>query len=263
MDQKAATRRNSSQSLPEGVEIRAGKRRESLRVTFTFNSERCRETLDIPVTPANIKYAGNLRGEIKNRIERGTFVYEEHFPDSRIVKISGDQSYRISETPEKQRSRLAAKQRIVTVNERHLRSLNSRSKEQILATSRFSPVDHCGVYFLIIDEEIAYVGQSTNIHRRVSEHFRDSKRDGISFDSYTYVLCKPSELDALEAIYIEKFAPEWNVRAPYSGMICRLVQGAAMGQSTPNNTALNILEQKTKTAEEARKHNKVRRLKAV
>lgn len=83
VDQKAATRRNSSQSLPEGVEIRAGKRRESLRVTFTFNGERCRETLDIPVTPANIKYAGNLRGEIKNRIERGTFDYSEFFPESK------------------------------------------------------------------------------------------------------------------------------------------------------------------------------------
>lgn len=83
MDQKAASRRNSSQSLPEGVEIRSGKRRESLRVTFTFNGERCRETLDIPVTPANIKYAGNLRGEIKNRIERGTFDYAEMFPSSK------------------------------------------------------------------------------------------------------------------------------------------------------------------------------------
>ena len=83
MDQKAATRRNSSKSLPEGVEIRVGKRRESLRVTFTFNGERCRETLDIPVTPANIKYAGNLRGEIKNRIERGTFDYSEFFPESK------------------------------------------------------------------------------------------------------------------------------------------------------------------------------------
>lgn len=35
------------------------------------------------MTPANIKYAGNLRGEIKNRIERGTFDYAEMFPTSK------------------------------------------------------------------------------------------------------------------------------------------------------------------------------------
>lgn len=83
MDQEAAARRDSRQSLPKGVEIRDGKRRSSLRVTFNYNGERCRETLDIEATPANIKYAGKLVGEIENRIARGTFGYAEFFPDSK------------------------------------------------------------------------------------------------------------------------------------------------------------------------------------
>ncbi|MGL6245661.1 Arm DNA-binding domain-containing protein [Pseudomonas sp.] len=83
MDQEAAARRNCGQGLPKGVEIRDGKRRASLRVTFTYNSDRCRETLDIEATPANIKYAGKLVGEIENRIARGTFDYAEFFPNSR------------------------------------------------------------------------------------------------------------------------------------------------------------------------------------
>lgn len=83
MDSQAASRRNGGQSLPEGVEVRSGKRRSSLRITFTFNGERCRETLDIPVSAANIKYASNLRGEILTRIAKGTFSYTEFFPESK------------------------------------------------------------------------------------------------------------------------------------------------------------------------------------
>jgi integrase len=86
MDQEAASRRNRGQGIPKGVEVRDGKRRSSLRVTFTYNGERCRETLDVEATPPNIKYAGKLVGEIENRIERGTFDYSEFFPGSKRAK---------------------------------------------------------------------------------------------------------------------------------------------------------------------------------
>lgn len=49
---------------------------------------RRRETLDIPVTPANIKYAGRLRAEVQNAIERGTFSYEAFFPNSKFAKLT-------------------------------------------------------------------------------------------------------------------------------------------------------------------------------
>lgn len=83
MGQEAATRRHRGQGMPEGVEVRHGARRDSLRITFNFNGDRCRETLEIPVTAANIKYAANLRGEIQSRIAKGTFDYAEFFPNSK------------------------------------------------------------------------------------------------------------------------------------------------------------------------------------
>ena len=65
-----------------------------------------------------------------------------------------------------------------------------------------------GVYFLIKDDEIVYVGQSTNIFARVTSHSRTKE-----FDSFTYEL-KPKatsfELDQLETKYIGKFTPKYN-----------------------------------------------------
>ena len=84
MDTKSPTRRSSN--TPEGVEIRTGSRGERLRVTFYWLGVRRRETLDIPATPANIKYAGRLRAEVLNSIERGTFDYAAYFPNSAIAK---------------------------------------------------------------------------------------------------------------------------------------------------------------------------------
>lgn len=71
-----------SQSLPEGVEVRSG----GIRVTFHYQGRRCRETLKIPATAANIKYAARLRAEVINQIERQTFDYAASFPNSREAK---------------------------------------------------------------------------------------------------------------------------------------------------------------------------------
>ena len=86
MDKPATARRGAN--LPEGVEVRAGARGERLRVCFTWLGERRRETLNIPATPKNITYAGRLRAEVMNAIERGTFNYAEMFPDSKYVKAT-------------------------------------------------------------------------------------------------------------------------------------------------------------------------------
>lgn len=67
-----------------GVEERAG----SLRITFHYRGERCRETLKIPPTPGNKKYAANLRGQILAEIAQGTFDYGRHFPESSRAPLS-------------------------------------------------------------------------------------------------------------------------------------------------------------------------------
>jgi len=76
--------------LSKGVTIRQEEGREpKLRLSFTYMGIHCRETLDLPVTPPNIKYAERLLGEIKNGIERGTFRYADHFPKSTRLKVFG------------------------------------------------------------------------------------------------------------------------------------------------------------------------------
>lgn len=72
--------------MPTGVEIREGQLGRRLRITFIYLGLRRRETLDIPATPANIKYAATLRASVQNAIERGTFDYAEMFPTSKFAE---------------------------------------------------------------------------------------------------------------------------------------------------------------------------------
>jgi hypothetical protein len=63
----------------------------------------------------------------------------------------------------------------------------------------------CGVYFLIKDEQVVYVGQSINITQRIAEHTKTK-----DFDTFTYVQCKREDLNRIEALYITKLKPKYN-----------------------------------------------------
>jgi integrase len=65
-----------------GLEIREA----AIRVSFTWQGQRCRETLDLAPTPANVKYAQRLVEEIKRKIEVGSFDYATYFPNSKRAK---------------------------------------------------------------------------------------------------------------------------------------------------------------------------------
>jgi integrase len=61
-----------------------------IQITFYWNGQRYRPTLKIPPTPANIKYAQRLKGEIERAIGLGTYTLELHyknFPTSRIARV--------------------------------------------------------------------------------------------------------------------------------------------------------------------------------
>jgi hypothetical protein len=62
-----------------------------------------------------------------------------------------------------------------------------------------------GIYFLIKEKEIVYVGQSTNVFLRIAHHM--GARD---FDSWSFVPCKKADLRRREARYIEEFRPIGN-----------------------------------------------------
>lgn len=62
-----------------GVEIHGN----SIRIVFMWRKRRCRETLGLPVTKANIKHAAQLRAAVLHDIKLGKFDYARHFPDSK------------------------------------------------------------------------------------------------------------------------------------------------------------------------------------
>jgi hypothetical protein len=61
-----------------------------------------------------------------------------------------------------------------------------------------------GVYFLIQDSEIVYVGQSTNVMTRLLQH------KNKEWNGWFCVECDMEELTCLEDHYILKFLPKYN-----------------------------------------------------
>jgi hypothetical protein len=65
----------------------------------------------------------------------------------------------------------------------------------------------CGVYFLIKDLSIVYVGKSSNIHQRIATHVQDKAKE---FDRVFILPCPEPECSRLEAHYITRFNPKYN-----------------------------------------------------
>ena len=83
--------------------------------------------------------------------------------------------------------------------------------DEILANSQRLRHTFPGIYFLIRDGEIVYVGQSTcNILERIARHTRDKV-----FDSFTVIhMTSDVDLDRLEAEYVYQLNPEYNKTMP-------------------------------------------------
>lgn len=63
-----------------------------------------------------------------------------------------------------------------------------------------------GVYFLICDSEVMYVGRSADVFYRLSQH----RQAGLKFDAFNVVYAPKERLDELERIYIDALLPKWN-----------------------------------------------------
>lgn len=81
-----------------------------------------------------------------------------------------------------------------------------------------------GVYFLMRGPDIIYVGQSLDVLQRISRH----RREGRSFDAFSYIICPVDGLDELEADYIRALVPEenWSFGNRYRGSTCHTVARA-------------------------------------
>lgn len=62
-----------------------------------------------------------------------------------------------------------------------------------------------GIYFLFNGENVCYIGQSTNIFNRISDHSRDK-----TFTHYGYIECGEAELNDFEKKMIAKYLPDLN-----------------------------------------------------
>lgn len=84
------------------------------------------------------------------------------------------------------------------------------SERDIVSASR--PITKiCGIYFLVRNERVVYVGQTLDIEDRVREHVLHGKR----FDRYYWVKCAPEDRLKLEAVYIKELRPEENFKRPH------------------------------------------------
>jgi hypothetical protein len=69
----------------------------------------------------------------------------------------------------------------------------------------------CGIYFLINDGVINYVGQSVAVENRISSHRVDRR---IPFDRVFVLKSKREKLDVMEAYFIDKLKPPYNRSFP-------------------------------------------------
>lgn len=77
-----------------------------------------------------------------------------------------------------------------------------REEEIVKASSPWERAS--GVYFLVSEGRVVYVGQSVCIHSRLHSHA------GKAFDRYAYVPCPAEMMDKLESLYIHLLRPERN-----------------------------------------------------
>lgn len=70
-----------------------------------------------------------------------------------------------------------------------------------------TPFHTCGVYFLILGDEVVYVGRSTNVPTRIGEHVQAGR---IAFDRVFTLPAQGLEQQRLEQRYIASLKPKFN-----------------------------------------------------
>lgn len=98
-----------------------------------------------------------------------------------------------------------APNRLARHSKKYLRHDNLFEANEIVSRS-FEIGRVTGIYFLIANGEVVYVGQSINVHARVASHMAEKH-----FDRVAIVECSAPNLDELELLYIQKFKPSLNI----------------------------------------------------
>ena len=111
-----------------------------------------------------------------------------------------------------------------------------KTKEQILELKQplpNKPVGRGGVYFLIKDEIITYVGKSEDYINRLVTHQREWTKH---FDCFTVIPEEdPNMRSVLEALYITAFDPAHNIQTPSKKDLRRALEMLAHNQIWANS----------------------------
>lgn len=84
-----------------------------------------------------------------------------------------------------------------------------KTLQEIKQLNRYSVGVTPGVYFLFNNNDLVYVGESEDIHRRVGQHRKDKE-----YDSYSFILQEDPHLrKRIEKAYIEQLNPLYNKRS--------------------------------------------------
>lgn len=75
-----------------------------------------------------------------------------------------------------------------------------------------SPPHRAGVYFLFLDDELVYVGQSASLSTRLGAH--GSYRGTISHNSIAWIAVPDFFMTDVEQYYYDTFRPSLNRRRP-------------------------------------------------
>lgn len=78
------------------------------------------------------------------------------------------------------------------------------SEEKIIAHAMPWDGKCCGIYFLVREERIIYVGASRNVYIRMPRH------KGRGFDRWYWIPCEEEHLEVVERFYITTMLPEQN-----------------------------------------------------
>jgi hypothetical protein len=84
-----------------------------------------------------------------------------------------------------------------------------RLRQELLAAS--APIQTekpiCGIYFLLDEREVVYVGQSVNIISRIATHVTEGAKQ---FNRWCYITVERARLTELESFYITLLRPSLN-----------------------------------------------------
>jgi hypothetical protein len=95
-----------------------------------------------------------------------------------------------------------------------VRPILALEHDVIVATSQCVGYERlCGVYFLILNGSIVYVGQTVDLWHRLIGH---RSRRGVRFDRVAWIAVPEPYLDMVESWYFHRFKPSCGQKTPIS-----------------------------------------------